>query len=225
MARRHSRAAGAAKTGPGRCFSPFGLRPFSEKHRPNPTGCYAALQFRRETIALTGVALRSGNGVLKICSFLPVFEAISGAWDMSDFLKRGGFPPLFRYDECRPFSRFTPARAGNTSRRSTGSPPPAVHPCAGREHFSDEQTSVGHYGSPLRGQGTLRVGDFKRVNRRFTPARAGNTHDQADPRHTRSVHPCAGREHLAILGERPSVDGSPLRGQGTPSLAASDGRI
>ena len=38
------------------------LKSLSENHRPNPTGCYAALQLRRETIALTGVALRSGNG-------------------------------------------------------------------------------------------------------------------------------------------------------------------
>ena len=29
----------------------FGSRPNSEKHRPNPTGCYAALQLRREITA------------------------------------------------------------------------------------------------------------------------------------------------------------------------------
>ena len=48
---RLSRAAATAKPDPGRCVSPLGLCPHSEKHRPNPTGCYAALQLRREITA------------------------------------------------------------------------------------------------------------------------------------------------------------------------------
>ena len=50
-ARRFSRTATAAKTSSGRRLSPFGLRPRSERRRPNPTGCYAALELRREIAA------------------------------------------------------------------------------------------------------------------------------------------------------------------------------
>ena len=72
-------------------------------------------------------------------------------------------------------SRFTPARAGNTVRRSAGRSAVAVHPCAGREHIPASVPRYGNAGSPLRGQGTHRFALHPYVGDRFTPARAGNT--------------------------------------------------
>ena len=51
IARRLSRIAAAAKTSFGRRLSERGRSPSGERRRPNPTGCYAALELRREIAA------------------------------------------------------------------------------------------------------------------------------------------------------------------------------
>ena len=71
--------------------------------------------------------------------------------------------------------RFTPARAGNTPDALLSTTIMAVHPCAGREHLVEALRAGRLGGSPLRGQGTLRIRQARRSRLRFTPARAGNT--------------------------------------------------
>ena len=92
-----------------------------------------------------------------------------------------------------------------------------VHPCAGREH-GGVLPHVGHMsGSPLRGQGTLFDQQVAQGLQRFTPARAGNTTTRNYSHCRRTVHPCAGREHVTKVSDTSQQYGSPLRGQGTLS--------
>ena len=77
-------------------------------------------------------------------------------------------------------ARFTPARAGNTTRRFAPQRPPTVHPCAGREHLDLVSGVVEATGSPLRGQGTRELLPKELPLHRFTPARAGNTLSSLD---------------------------------------------
>ena len=111
--------------------------------------------------------------------------------------------------------RFTPARAGNTTRLTSSTGRPAVHPCAGREHWLKFQTWLNETGSPLRGQGTPHSASCRRDRHRFTPARAGNTPIRTAAPHRLTVHPCAGREHGIARVSVHKTRGSPLRGQGT----------
>ena len=123
-----------------------------------------------------------------------------------------------------PPGRFTPARAGNTARRSRSDRFEAVHPCAGREHPASERPSRARFGSPLRGQGTRLGALYVPVLFRFTPARAGNTTRRALRSSTVPVHPCAGREHSVPEHCFDLGSGSPLRGQGTPAPRIRRGR-
>ena len=116
--------------------------------------------------------------------------------------------------------RFTPARAGNTMYRRLTGWSATVHPCAGREHALLGPWLACYDGSPLRGQGTLGRLPVLALIRRFTPARAGNTTYIFLNLGCASVHPCAGREHLAARDSRLLASGSPLRGQGTQSRFA-----
>ena len=73
-------------------------------------------------------------------------------------------------------------------------------------------------GSPLRGQGTRGGAEDRILQRRFTPARAGNTVSPDLFAVLATVHPCAGREHSRWCSLLITTFGSPLRGQGTLAL-------
>ena len=95
-------------------------------------------------------------------------------------------------------SRFIPARAGNTSRRSSlPSNGPSVHPRAGGEHSERSEAA----GSRLRfipaRAGNTTWGTRRLIPCRFIPARAGNTPKQAicPCADSSTVHPRAGGEH------------------------------
>ena len=96
---------------------------------------------------------------------------------------------------CSAFSRFIPARAGNTSRIKAIS-----------------KTSSG---SSPRVRGTLEKASPKTIIRRFIPARAGNTSVGGGVRHVAAVHPRACGEHLLIPDPCISISGSSPRVRGT----------
>ena len=71
--------------------------------------------------------------------------------------------------------RFIPARAGNTLQPPTEPEPRPVHPRAGGEHAWSCNENVVVVGSSPRGRGTLPHDASCPLQRRFIPARAGNT--------------------------------------------------
>ena len=120
--------------------------------------------------------------------------------------------------------RFIPARAGNTipSPGAFGAPP--VHPRAGGEHHGAPALLHGSVGSSPRGRGTPWCAGIAPWQRRFIPARAGNTHRPTSESSGRSVHPRAGGEHERkmvgasdCIGSSPRGRGTPLRGRGRRS--------
>ena len=80
----------------------------------------------------------------------------------------------------RIFSRFIPARAGNTSTVPLAQSNPAVHPRAGGEHRLNTSADVKNTGSSPRGRGTPSLAPRSCPWRRFIPARAGNTRARGD---------------------------------------------
>ena len=117
------------------------------------------------------------------------------------------------------WSRFIPARAGNTSEAP---PPPGdrpVHPRAGGEHVESTIRRMLPYGSSPRGRGTREDDVVVRHRARFIPARAGNTARRALRSSRRAVHPRAGGEHARVPALPEQVDGSSPRGRGTPVLS------
>ena len=98
-----------------------------------------------------------------------------------------------------PAERFTPTPVGNTSLHWLGRHPLAVHPHACGEHFSAWIRRI-HYGSPPRLWGTPGCGHQGCHPVRFTPTPVGNTWSTTN-RPSRTVHPHACGEHVAISGE------------------------
>jgi len=132
----------------------------------------------------------------------PVHPRAGGEHDgpRQDVRRRAGSSPRGRGTLCatrlrRLRSRFIPARAGNTPTRRATPRSSAVHPRAGGEHFPSAGPVACMIGSSPRGRGTLsrRVGNPRQ--RRFIPARAGNTRPIRPSRRRRAVHPRAGGEH------------------------------
>ena len=74
---------------------------------------------------------------------------------------------------------------------------------------------VNYYGSSPRGRGTQSGARDVGADRRFIPARAGNTNAAIVPRPTAPVHPRAGGEHASAARRRSSPTGSSPRGRGT----------
>ena len=74
-----------------------------------------------------------------------------------------------------------------------------VHPRAGGEHPTLSLKQVQDHGSSPRGRGTLAIAEFERDDRRFIPARAGNTLRLTFESDGVPVHPRAGGEHGGVL--------------------------
>ena len=111
--------------------------------------------------------------------------------------------------------RFIPARAGNTSARSSSTSTRAVHPRAGGEHEDITDYSVVQVGSSPRGRGTPRSAGTSAHTPRFIPARAGNTIGVAWFGSAMTVHPRAGGEHRPSAVRTNTACGSSPRGRGT----------
>ena len=114
--------------------------------------------------------------------------------------------------------RFIPARAGNTHRRRRSSIRSPVHPRAGGEHSWSNLSWLACGGSSPRGRGTLRDAGRGDADRRFIPARAGNTRRPQMRRHCPTVHPRAGGGTPPVNAETPlSVRFIPARAGNTDS--------
>ena len=113
------------------------------------------------------------------------------------------------------YRRFIPARAGNASSTTTGSPISTVHPRAGGERMFWQIFPSPKIGSSPRGRGTLfRVGRVE-LPQRFIPARAGNAPFASPIPTIQTVHPRAGGERTISIDHGSAPAGSSPRGRGT----------
>ena len=122
-----------------------------------------------------------------------------------------------RYDDAHQPSRgrFIPARAGNTVRGNSPLSPRTVHPRAGGEHALADAELIQPFGSSPRGRGTRNESGYPRFQRRFIPARAGNTSTTSSGFKITAVHPRAGGEHSTAMTAVTPATGSSPRGRGT----------
>ena len=111
--------------------------------------------------------------------------------------------------------RFIPARAGNTAACPASPSPSTVHPRAGGEHAMVARALALNGGSSPRGRGTRGGLRGRLEQRRFIPARAGNTGGSRSAWACHAVHPRAGGEHLCEILDGRAVGGSSPRGRGT----------
>ena len=95
--------------------------------------------------------------------------------------------------------RFIPARAGNTGSSSIMATRSSVHPRTRGEHSPVTGPTGGFCGSSPHARGTLRRHVGHRRNRRFIPARAGNTWVSGRLRALAPVHPRTRGEHICVL--------------------------
>ena len=95
----------------------------------------------------------------------------------------------------RPRSRFIPARAGNTRRRAKSFAIGSVHPRPRGEHVWPRSVTWVVAGSSPPARGTLLHPGRWRPQRRFIPARAGNTPSPRLQRRRCTVHPRPRGEH------------------------------
>ena len=111
--------------------------------------------------------------------------------------------------------RFIPARAGNTSRRSSSRVITPVHPRSRGEHVTMATTDNNWTGSSPLARGTRPSGRRGRGFGRFIPARAGNT--PAAPPHPTPlpVHPRSRGEHGTSSDSTISYCGSSPLARGT----------
>ena len=170
------------------------------------------------------IPARAGNtarALRRACS-RPVHPRAGGEHAVSNFSasRIPGSSPRGRGTRAGPARRdarhrFIPARAGNTCGPSRRSGTPAVHPRAGGEHQWPEAGDSRWTGSSPRGRGTPQVTPERCLERRFIPARAGNTCPRSATSTSGPVHPRAGGEHHAAADARILVSGSSPRGRGT----------
>ena len=136
-----------------------------------------------------------------------------------------GSSPRVRGTQARarplpPPCRFIPARAGNTP--STTTPPwsTTVHPRACGEHQYCRPAGVAFSGSSPRVRGTLPTIRPTIIDRRFIPARAGNTSNFRWRESGLAVHPRACGEHPGRNGSGWCFSGSSPRVRGTHATTA-----
>ena len=96
--------------------------------------------------------------------------------------------------------RFIPARAGNTWAGGSGAGTAAVHPRACGEHEAILAVVHVELGSSPRVRGTRHHDLLPKGERRFIPARAGNTRSVWSRRLFSAVHPRACGEHACHVG-------------------------
>ena len=142
-----------------------------------------------------------------------------GMWAHGDST---GSSPLARGTPFKAFShryrvRFIPARAGNTRYVHVRVRAAPVHPRSRGEHAGTEGGGNVTYGSSPLARGTLPPERPAGQDRRFIPARAGNTNSPGDACMWWTVHPRSRGEHLRRqFGLAPDLGSSPLA-RGTPS--------
>ncbi len=112
--------------------------------------------------------------------------------------------------------RFIPAWAGNTRGQSGDYTRLAVHPRVGGEHRIGRFRRRRFPGSSPRGRGTPATAKDAATARRFIPAWAGNTLENALERISGPVHPRVGGEHFRVRSRVGMQSGSSPRGRGTP---------
>ena len=122
-------------------------------------------------------------------------------------------------------SRFIPARAGNTAQPGPASPLRPVHPRSRGEHGFLLAGNLCVAGSSPLARGTQQPHRQDEAERRFIPARAGNTHLSRHIPDPNTVHPRSRGEHeaqdapdTAAAGSSPLARGTrPSRGRSIPA--------
>ena len=127
-------------------------------------------------------------------------------------------------------TRFIPARAGNTRRRTGTLCGPPVHPRACGEHDNADDAPALGSGSSPRVRGTHAGAPLLHPVHRFIPARAGNTIAVYLRIVRHPVHPRACGEHKVALSVAVVINGSSPRVRGThkpgvPSVICEDYRF
>ena len=139
---------------------------------------------------------------------------------------RGGSSPLARgtrhgFREGSGFSRFIPARAGNTAGSMGGWRYTSVHPRSRGEHTCIPVASGARCGSSPLARGTPPNDTAIYAIERFIPARAGNTTLYGDVDSSSKVHPRSRGEHPPKMEPAIGATGSSPLARGTPDLRAS----
>ena len=112
--------------------------------------------------------------------------------------------------------RFIPARAGNTGRGVDRHPCRSVHPRSRGEHAVAPTEQAPQPGSSPLARGTLHQAVRPELERRFIPARAGNTPAGAAWRRGSAVHPRSRGEHGGRAASSRRSSGSSPLARGTP---------
>ena len=115
----------------------------------------------------------------------------------------------------RPWRRFIPAGAGNTTLPTNPVEPTSVHPRGRGEHPSTFSPPCGATGSSPRARGTRYRLRSMRCMLRFIPAGAGNTGKSECSNYCLAVHPRGRGEHGDDLAGRGRHRGSSPRARGT----------
>ena len=113
-------------------------------------------------------------------------------------------------------ARFIPARAGNTVRAPPANSDQAVHPRSRGEHSRSEAGRRAPDGSSPLARGTRDFATADLGERRFIPARAGNTPSASRRGATASVHPRSRGEHPVSRASCLRFGGSSPLARGTP---------
>ena len=143
-----------------------------------------------------------------------------------DTIWQHGSSPLTRgthqlYELKGSASRFIPAHAGNTANQVAPTGRTPVHPRSRGEHSNTKPRKDGQSGSSPLTRGTLNEELRERLNGRFIPAHAGNTHPRSHSVRFSTVHPRSRGEHLDMQSVRVVGDGSSPLTRGTRSLPRS----
>ncbi len=127
-----------------------------------------------------------------------------------------GSSPLARgtrskYLSCILWSRFIPARAGNTEKSCAAPPQTTVHPRSRGEHVCRKPCPTTRPGSSPLARGTRRETHNHKTAKRFIPARAGNTTRLHSQFPQPAVHPRSRGEHdLTWTNTQRECGSSPL---------------
>ena len=113
------------------------------------------------------------------------------------------------------FFRFIPVYTGNTPNELTARRMASVYPCVYREHACVCVKTLFVVGLSLCIQGTHGIFKPNHVNLRFIPVHTGNTNYQFLLIQSRSVYPCAYREHVRSSAKWLKGNGLSLCIQGT----------
>ena len=120
-----------------------------------------------------------------------VFRLLSGYHGLSP-LARGTLALAILF---KPFTRFIPAGAGNTSHRKPGSTKTAVYPRWRGEHLTARRSRTSQPGLSPLARGTRQRSLMRRLTFRFIPAGAGNTASSRISSPPISVYPRWRGEH------------------------------